>query len=192
MGYVCKIRHGVLFGPKRYGSYGLIKIFTDQGIGAIKLLLGNLRSKSEVLLVLLILLSLLKLHSGIQKSYLDCCHCKVPYVPIKCRDRCSCISLTIDLWIANLRKFLEKFSGSIQTTNAWVPQIQWQHNYFIIHNLVLTPTSKSDIRKFNACRMYLQVFFESELDDFIDRFIPSSFLTIIFAHDSNCHWKITP
>ena len=96
MGIAFTIRHGVLFVPNRYGRCGIIKIFTDQDLVAIKLMLRKLCSKSEVLLVLLILLSFLKLPSGIQQSYLDCCHCKVPYVLIKCRDRCSCISLTID------------------------------------------------------------------------------------------------
>ena len=71
MGFVHIISHAVLFGPNRYGSYGIIKLFTEQGIGAIKLLLGHLQSKSEVLQVVLLLLYFLKLHCGIQQLHLE-------------------------------------------------------------------------------------------------------------------------
>ena len=132
MGFVHIISHAVLFGPDQYGGYGITKLFTEQGLGAIKLLLGHLQSKSEVLQVVLLLLYFLKLHCGIQKLHLECFNCKVPYVPLKRQDRRSSVSLTISLWIAKLRKFLANFSSSIYIANTWNPQTQRQHNYFIM------------------------------------------------------------
>ena len=43
------IIHAVLFGSKKCGNYGIIKIFTEQGLGDIKLLPGHIRSSIEVL-----------------------------------------------------------------------------------------------------------------------------------------------
>ena len=131
----------VLFGPNQYGGYGLIKLFTKQGLGTIKILLGNLKSSREVLRVLLILLFLLQLHAGIHKAYIEWCNRNFLYVPLKHRDQCSGGYLKITSYISNFCKFLATFSVSICITDGWDPHIQRQHDSWIVYDLSPTSTS---------------------------------------------------
>ena len=82
------------------------------------------------------------------------------------------------------------FSGSICITYDWALQIKRQHNSFIMNNLALNSASKFDFRLFNACRMYLQVFFKYDLSDPTSRFVLPSFLTGSSTYDSDCLWPL--
>ena len=56
--------HVIIFGDLRYGGLSIPDLYTDQGYGQLKLLIGHLKLKDEIGELILIAISHLQLHIG--------------------------------------------------------------------------------------------------------------------------------
>ncbi len=56
--------HVIIFGDYRYGGLGLPDLYTDQGYGQLKMLIGHLKLEDEIGELILIAISHLQIHIG--------------------------------------------------------------------------------------------------------------------------------
>jgi hypothetical protein len=56
--------HAIIFGGSRYGGLGLPDLYTDQGYGQLKLLVGHLKLRDETGNLVLIAISHIQIHVG--------------------------------------------------------------------------------------------------------------------------------
>jgi hypothetical protein len=56
--------HAIIFGDSRYGGLGLPDLYTDQGYGQLKLLVGHLKLRDETGNLVLIAISHIQIHVG--------------------------------------------------------------------------------------------------------------------------------
>jgi hypothetical protein len=61
--------HAVLFGEPHYGGLNLPDLYTDQGFGQLRLLLGHLRLRDDIGQLILIAISHLQLRVGSAKPF---------------------------------------------------------------------------------------------------------------------------
>lgn len=71
MGFTSSILCCILYRLLHFAGFGLVNHYTEQSIGAIKMILVDLRSINEVGELILIILSHIQLHAGTCKPYLE-------------------------------------------------------------------------------------------------------------------------
>jgi hypothetical protein len=149
LGYNKHMPRSVVFATKSRGGIGLLNLSTEQGASQVQLLISNLRARSYLYDTILILIETYQLMTGTSTSpFLDTTH------------RCYIVSP----WIQSIQLFLKSINGTI-----YLPDISHitknRSNDQLIMKYDTNPFSKSEWECINACRIFLQVNFLSEISN---------------------------
>jgi hypothetical protein len=149
LGFNRHMPRSVVFAPKKYGGIGLLNLPTEQGICQIQLLLSHLRSRSYLHDSIIILLESFQLSAGMQDS------------PLSITESYTHIHSP---WIQSVRGFLRSMNATI-----YIPKLTQLTKHRVHDKPIMSAEphqlSTSDIECVNACRIYLQVNFLSEICD---------------------------
>ena len=108
----------VVYGPLNLGGIGYPSMSTIQDVKGISHFIKHLQWNKEVGTDLRLLLSAAQLHSGLTTQLMDNVTDQLTYLE--------------DGHIAHLRERLRLLGGGIWIKNAWVPQLQWEHDQSIM------------------------------------------------------------
>jgi hypothetical protein len=102
--------HAVLFGEHKFGGLSLPDLYTDQGYGQLRLLLGHPRIKDDTGRLILIAISHLQLHVGSATPFFS-----LPY-PHYAR--------WIDHnWLTSIWKHTLQLKMSVEVEHHWLPTV---------------------------------------------------------------------
>jgi hypothetical protein len=128
----------VLFGGLKYGGLDLPELYTYQGFGQLRLLIGHLKLQDEVGLQILCFLSELQLFIGTIKPVFT--------LPFWLYGR-----LVGDYWLVSIWKHLSQIGFTLEVKDAWCPTLPHQHDIAIMELAVLHNFSPQQLRKINSC-----------------------------------------
>jgi hypothetical protein len=139
----------VVFSTKSKGGIGLLNLPSEQGSSQIQLIISHLRSKSYLYDTIKILLESYQLIAGCQES---------PLINTQPHHHLH------SPWVQSLREFLRSINGTI-----YVPDLAILHKHRVNDKPIMQYTqhslTKSDLECINACRLFLQVTYLSEISD---------------------------
>ena len=143
----------IIYGPHCLGGAAFFHLYDIQGFGQVQHFLKFWRRpKSPQGTLFRILMAWAQFCTGIGVPILeDTKHPPLPHMELK--------------WIASLRRYLADVDGSIHLDNPRIPQLQRQHDSYIMEKvLTYTPALKPKmIKRINYCRMYLSVVTVSDI-----------------------------
>jgi hypothetical protein len=153
LGINCNISRGIVFGSPLFGGLGLRHLFVEQGITQLELLLRHLRAKTTQGALLLIGLSWWHLSAGFSTSLWKNTDANISYVEHS--------------WYTSLKDFLSFVNGSVYIPpKEFIPWTLLRHDDACIMERISTllpGAARADLKAFNRCRLYLGVFFLSEI-----------------------------
>lgn len=171
------IAHVIIFGAHRYGGLSLPDLYTDQGYGQLKLLIGHIKLGDDIGKLILIAMSHLQLHIGSEFPFFTCSY--PPYA--KWIDQ---------NWLASIWKHMHQLQIKVEVENHWTPRRARQNDVLLMDEFMKYNLTPSQLRMINYCRLYLQVLLLSDIATADGRFIlPSIFQGSRAAHrTSSLHW----
>jgi hypothetical protein len=147
LGYNKHMPRSVVFASKARGGIGLLNLPTEQGVSQIQLLISHLRAKSYLYDTILILLESFQLVSGIPTQ---------PFLHTRTT------SYVHSPWIQSIQNFLHHINGTI-----YIPDLKQitpnRVNDKPIMQHMINKFTKSEMESINACRLFLQVTYLSEI-----------------------------
>ncbi len=169
----------VLFGPARYGGIEIPELFTDQGIGQLKLLFGHTKLRDQVGQQIFCFLSELQLFIGSISPVLS--------LPYKVYGK-----LVGDYWLTSIWRHMSQVGFTVEIEDAWMPALSRQNDMAIMDVAIQYNFTTQQLKEINYCRVYLQVIL---LSDIVNagggRILPSAFEGIFDeTRVSNLHWPI--
>ncbi len=169
--------HAVIFGELRYGGLGFPDLYTDQGYGQLKLLVGHLKLKDDIGDLILIAISHLQLHTGSGDPFFS-----LPYPHF---------SRWIDQnWLTSIWKHTHQIHIKVEVEKHWIPTLAREHDNFLMEIFQAHNFSPSQLRQLNHCRLFLQVITISDIATADGKRILPSALQGIRASDrsSSLQW----
>jgi hypothetical protein len=101
-----------------------------------------------------------------------------------------------DPFVTGVRKFLEKTEMNIVLTQLHVPKKLREGDLAIMNELLQTKTTKRELRYFNQCRLFFQVFWLSEICEPDGKSLDRTFMDFTKLHTlpsfSNLRWPYQP
>jgi hypothetical protein len=146
------ISRDIVFGSPNFGGLGLRHLFVEQGIAQLELLLRHLRAKTTQGALLLIGLSWWHLSAGFSTSLWEDTKANVSYVEHS--------------WYNSLKDFLAFANGTVYIpSDEFLPwTLLRQEDECIMERISALPgASRANLKGFNRCRLYLGIFFLSEI-----------------------------
>jgi hypothetical protein len=140
----------VLFGGLKYGGLDLPELYTDQGFGQLRLLIGHLKLRDEVGLQIICFLSELQLFIGTIQPVFT--------LPFSLYGH-----LVGDYWLVSIWKHLSQIGFTLEVEDAWCPTLPRQNDASIMELAFLHNFSPQQLREINSCRLYLQVITVSDI-----------------------------
>ena len=138
------------YAPQNRGGLGLPHFYVLQGTLLVKQALKHIRLQSSLGENLQIHLQWTQLHSGLQTGILTDTQTDLHYIPIN--------------WWTKLRKFLHYIQGTFQLERDYVLQPLQQDDRSLMEDILRTyHWQTKEKRRINACRLYLQLTFVSEI-----------------------------
>jgi hypothetical protein len=110
--------HAILFASTHFGGLQLPELYTDKGVGQLKLFFGHLKLQDDTGNLLLVLLSELQLHIGTAHPILS-----APYAPYA--------KLTDQNWLTSLRKFLSVARMQFDIEHLWWLDVTREHDHLL-------------------------------------------------------------
>jgi hypothetical protein len=150
---------------------------TIQDVKGISHFIKHLQQNKEVGTDLRLLLSAAQIHSGLTTHLMDNVTDHLTYLE--------------DGHIAHLRERLRQLGGGIWIENAWVPDLQREHDESIMGAFIKVNTkgaSKARLENANLCRMYARVITVAELTDMNGRTISPERLDGRWRAASSLRW----
>jgi hypothetical protein len=142
--------HVIIFGDLRYGGLSIPDLYTDQGYGQLKLLIGHLKLKDEIGELILIAISHLQLHIGSGSPFFS-----PPYPHY---------SRWIDkTWLAAIWKHTHQVNITVEVEKHWIPTLARDNDQFIMELFQTHNFSPSQLRQLNSCRLFFQVLTLSDI-----------------------------
>ncbi len=149
-GYVSKFPRKVAFGPQEFGGLGMRMLWTEQLVLQVKLLIKHLRCPSDHQKMLQMNLAWAQLGTGMGYPILEYPDTNIPHL------ECA--------WFASIRNGLTLVDGSIEMTTTYVVPKQRVSDQHLMDGICESKMfTKTEIRKINACRLYLQVTLVSDI-----------------------------
>jgi hypothetical protein len=149
LGYNRHMPRAVVFATKSRGGLGILNLSTEQGTSQIQLLIAHLRARKYLYNTIIILLETFQLLAGLPTS---------PLIDLSPR------LYVVSPWIQSVQHFLQSVNGSI-----YVPELMHIKKNRIDDKPIMDPTistfTKSDMECINACRLFLQVTYLSEISN---------------------------
>ena len=140
----------IIHGPIQYGGLQLNDLYTDQGIGQLRLLIGHLRRGGETSRLLLIAISVMQQRIGSSILFFN-----LPYPRYE--------GWTEKTWLTSLWKFLHITNVMIEMSDVPIPKIQREHDFFLMSEFIHLGFKKGDLELINQCRLYHQVFTAADI-----------------------------
>jgi len=167
----------VLFGGLKYGGLELPELYTDQGYGQLRLLIGHLKLRDEVGLQILCFLSELQLFIGSHKPVFSLSY------PVYGQ-------WVGDFWLVSIWRHLSQINFLLEIEEAWCPVLPRQFDDAIMDVAICFPFTSKQLQEINSCRLFLQVLTISDIADAQGiRLLKSAYLG--FREDSrpsSLHW----
>ena len=177
MGINRKMARAVVYGPLDFGGMAYPSMSTIQDVKGISHFIKHLQWNKEVGTDLRLLLSAAQIHSGLTTHLMDNVTDHLTYLE--------------DGHIAHLRERLRQLGGGIWIENAWVPDLQREHDESIMGAFIKVKTkgaSKARLENANLCRMYARVITVAELTDMNGRTISPERLDGRWRATSSLRW----
>ena len=150
LGYNRHLPLALRFGPTKYGGVGLKHMYTEQCIKHLQYFIGTLRQDTEQADTLRILISTYQLQIGTEQLFLNYPQSDFSYYQITSRT-----------------SFLWSVSNHLQITykieDIWLPKPARVGDRTIMELLVHNNVSTESLQIINACRIFLQVIYVSDI-----------------------------
>ncbi len=158
MGFNKNIKRLILFGPPLLGCFGFTDTFTDQGICHLSL-------KQEIGTLLLILIEHLQLKIGFSRQIFG-------YNFARIKKNCE------RSWLTCLWQFLNSIWATVIIEQEWTLLPQRENDVFLMEVLSHPSLAYSpkELRRLNACRLYLQVLTLTDICDSSGKTIAANML----------------
>jgi hypothetical protein len=153
----------IIHGPSVYGSMNIPHIFTSQGLGQLKFLLGHLRAQDKTCKLILISHGYLQLIVGVSSNFLN--------VSYNVHHHWACSS-----WLTSVWHFMRKLNLTIVIKNIWLPPQPVGNDINLMEYFVARQFSSLELSRLNRCRLYLQLVSLSDMVSVDGRCIISSIL----------------
>lgn len=135
--------------PKNRGGLALPHFYVVQGTTMPKIIFRHLRLNTTVGRYLLIHLKWTQLVLGLQTGILTDTSTLLDYLPHN--------------WWLHMHTFLHHIQGNLQLEEEYVIPPNQQEDYSVMETLLEYKRSKKELQCINACRMYLQVTYVSDI-----------------------------
>jgi hypothetical protein len=142
--------HAIIFGEQRFGGLNLPDLYTDQGCGQLRLLLGHLRRRDETGQLILIAISHLQLQVGSAKPFFT-----LPY-PHYARWIDS-------TWLTAIWKHTVQLQMQVEVEHHWLPTLTRENDIMLMDLFMTLNFSHSQLKLINNCRLFLQVLTLSDI-----------------------------
>jgi hypothetical protein len=152
IGFIRNTAHRVVFGPSRYGGLGFRDLFVEQGISHVELLLRHLRADSPQGQLFRIAISWWQLVVGVSYTLLQNTSTVIPHLEAN--------------WLSALRHFLSETNASIHIDKitSSLPQPLREGDQCLMDVILDLPdVSRSQLRAFERCRLFIGVMYLSEI-----------------------------
>jgi hypothetical protein len=153
MGINRNTKREVLFGTTKYGGLGLTHVAAVQGYGQLQYLLGHLRSDDTSGTLHQMLMEFIQLECGIEQEILSCDFDKYEK------------NILTQNWITECCRFLKLCGATVQTTGTWKPLRGRKGDVALMEVFAHTKITAKEMKDINRCRMYLQVFYLSDVTE---------------------------
>ncbi len=140
-------------GPRSSGGKAYRQLFAEQGLAKILLFISHVRQESELGKQLRILVESTQLRVGSAHPILTVTSTPLLY--------CS----TDAPWLLCLRHFLRHINGTIALSDNYIPPKQRQGDVAIMDSFMEYTSSQATQERLNQVRLYLQVFWTSDIVD---------------------------
>jgi hypothetical protein len=134
MGLPPTLPNDVVYGDQYFGGIGLYQLFAEQGMNQTLLFLRHTRAQTDLGNQINIALRHYQLQAGIPQHVLE--------------DTQPLVYLNYP-WFDTLRQYLHQISGKLTLTDAWKPEVQREHDSFIMDEL--QPIHKTPTRNSQEC-----------------------------------------
>ena len=142
--------NAVVYGPSELGGIGLRTLSVERGIAQVYHFLACIRSEGVQHQLAKIMVSWGQFLAGTGVPILEDVHTLLPHMdPMQ--------------WLPQMRSFLSTVDCRVELEQTFVPDLQREHDAYLM-DLALTYTSSpTDLKLINACRIYLGVTFVSDV-----------------------------
>jgi hypothetical protein len=144
------ISRNIIHGPLVYGGLNLPHLYTLQGIGQLKFLLGHLQAQDKTSKLILISHGYLQLVVGITENFLN--------VSYAVYHHWACPSWLTSVWL-----FLCKLQLNITMVKAWLPPKPTGNDLNIMEYFVSQRFPPQQLIRLNRCQLYLQLLSLSDM-----------------------------
>ena len=140
----------IIFGEQRYGGLSLPDLYTDQGYGQLKLLIGHIKLGDDIGNLILVAMSHLQLHIGLESSFFTCAY--PPYAKWVEHN-----------WLTSIWKHMHQLQINVEVERHWTPEKARQHDLILMDEFMKYNFTPMQLRLLNNCRLYLQVILLSDI-----------------------------
>jgi hypothetical protein len=152
MGIVCNAARKVVFGTAKYGGLGLDHLATIQNYSRLQYLIGHIRSKSITIKLIRQQLDYTQLEIGCSAQVLGQYYTRYSEA-ILCPN-----------WITAIWESLHACKATVAINSDWIPQPARIGDITIMEELTGSAlVNKRYLTDINRCRVYLRVFFLSDI-----------------------------
>lgn len=163
----------VLFAGPRYGGLSIPKLYTDQGYGQLKLLIGLLKLRDETGDLMLIQISHLQLHI----------RAPTPFFSLPFDQYAKWIDHT---WLTSVWMHMSQLNIVIEVQDHWVPIFAWASDTMIMDLALTFNLNSKQLQQINRCRLYLQLLMISDLTTANGKQILPSIVTGYYRDKQRC------
>ena len=178
MGFNKTTKRLLFFGPPELGAHGFTYTWTDQGIAQLQLLLVHLRQENEIAEALHIVIKHVQLQMGVTgKPFQFLIAPFLRYIEPN--------------WVTAVWLFVDHIQSIVHIKNAWdlTPQRQGDQCLMNIFQIPQFNIHPKEMKRLNACRLYLQVVTVADITDGSGRFVISQYMKGHKCADRTSTWE---
>jgi hypothetical protein len=153
----------IFHGPRVYGGMNIPHLYTSQGLGQLKFLLGHLRAQDKTCKLILISHGYLQIIAGVSENFLN-----ISYTQ---HHHWVCSS-----WLKSIWLFLSNLHITIVMENIWLLPKPSGNDLNLMEYFISRKFSSQQLQSLNRCCLYLQLLNLSDMVSADGRRIISSAL----------------
>ena len=167
----------IVHGPNYYGGLQLQHIYCEQANGQLRLLLiGHLRNRDHTGELIIIAISYMQILVGSTKPFWN-----LPYSKYaKWIENC---------WLKSIWEFVYRVGFSIEVRRAWTPEMPRENDSTLMTIFIESGYGNFELAQLNRCRLFLQVFFISDIASANGREIDDGYRTSTGNASRRSTWK---
>jgi hypothetical protein len=152
MGIARTAPRAVVFGTAQYGGLGLTHLMALQGHKCLQYLLGRLRCGDATGRLIQMLLEYTQLECGCRGN------------PLAQEYKYYSALLINTNWITEVWEHLQTLKSKVEIDGLWKPSENRERDIVIMESLIASGRfTNKDLKEMNYCRIYLQVFYLSDI-----------------------------